>query len=98
MKYPKLPTTVEMPGGRITVQTVEPFEVEGQKCWGTWDQTTRTIRVDKTMPQSFQWNVYFHELAHVAIMDSGIDNLFSLEVHEALCDALATARYREKFG
>lgn len=97
-KYPKLPTTVDMPGGAIAVQSVDPFEVEGQKCWGAWDQTTRVIRVDKTLPPAFQWSTYFHELIHAAIMDAGLDNLFSIEIHEALCDALATARMREKFG
>jgi len=48
------------------------------------------------------WRVYFHELTHVALTESGLANVLLPVIHDegidAICDAIATARMRERFG
>lgn len=99
-RYPKkLPTMVSAPGGDITVKTVEaPVKVGEADAWGFWDEQTRTIGISSEITGRTLWKVFFHELTHVAITDSGLDELISNEMHEALCEAIAVARMRERFG
>lgn len=99
MKYPKLPTTVSAPGGEIAVRiTPAPLKIGTQEVWGAWDEGQRTIEISTDVPPRSVWKVFFHELTHVAITDSGLDNMISDELHEAICDAVATQRVRERFG
>lgn len=99
MKYPKLPTTVSAPGGEIAVRiTPAPLKIGTQEVWGAWDEGQRTIEISTDVPVKQRWKVFFHELTHVAITDSGLDNMISDELHEAICDAVATQRVRERFG
>ena len=48
--------------------------------------------------RSQRWRTFYHELTHVAVIDSGLANNLRDKIHEALCDAMATARMRERFG
>ena len=105
--YPKLPKRVRGAGGWIRVISVKrPGEyhdkgftvTHGEPCWGSWEPSTRTIRVEKGAPRAFQWRVYFHELTHAAIEDAGLHHLLADSSEETLCDALATARTQEMHG
>jgi hypothetical protein len=99
IKYPKLPTSVEGPGGAITVAVVPaPLKLSDTEVWGCWDEADRAIKVSDDIPPRMRWKVYFHELTHVAITDSGLDEMISNELHEAICEAVAVARMRERFG
>jgi hypothetical protein len=99
VKYPALPKRLDAPGGAVTiVRVVGDLTAQGVACWGTWEPHTRTIEVSKGAPMAHQWKVLFHELAHVALDDSGLSNGLTDEMQEALCDAVATARMRERFG
>lgn len=71
---------------------------DGSECWGIWDESIRTITLDKTATKRHQWRVLFHELGHVALDDSGLSNGMDASVVEAICDAIASARMRERFG
>lgn len=98
-KYPKLPTVVEGPGGPIVVTLAPaPLKINDTEVWGCWDEATRTISVSDSTPPRMRWKVYLHELTHVAITDSGLDEMISNELHEAICEAVAVARMRERFG
>jgi hypothetical protein len=98
-KYPKLPTSVEGPGGAITVTvSPAPLKIAEHEVWGYWDEGERAIKVSDELSPRMRWKVYFHELTHVAITESGLDELISGEMHEALCEAVAVARMRERFG
>lgn len=98
MKYPPLPTHVEAPGGRVTVAPRQRPKADGDEVWGSWDEGQRRIEIDSSAPNRHQWKTLFHELAHVALTDSGTDELLPEATVEAICDAFATARMRERFG
>lgn len=100
--YPEIPSSLQAPGGKVKV-TFSPADVslrmeDGTEVWGYWDEGKREVRVSRAPNARQQWKVYYHELAHVAITDAGLDNLLSNDLHEALCDAVATQRMRERFG
>jgi hypothetical protein len=71
---------------------------DGTECWGIWNEATRTITLDKTATKPHLWRVFFHELTHVALDDAGLSNGMDDRLVEATCDAMASARMREKFG
>jgi len=98
MTWPTIPTLVRGAGGPIRVRLVKKVRPEGVECWGVWNDATRTIRLDRTAKIEHQWRVLFHELAHAAISDAGIENLFDVQGVEVLCDAFATARIQEMRG
>lgn len=59
-------------------------QVSGRFRWAT-----REIEVEREMPHAAQWYVYWHEVMHLALADSGVGNLLSHDLTEAVCDALA---------
>lgn len=99
-RYPRLPKRIEAPGGAVLV-VLRPkgaVRTEDAEAWGTWEPHTRTIELDRSPPLAHQWRVLFHELAHVALDDAGLSNGMPDELVEAVCDAVATQRMRERFG
>lgn len=99
-RYPPIPRLLEAPGGAVTVVLKPAGKVGtgGAECWGTWEPHTRTVELDKSAPPAHQWRVLFHELAHVALDDAGLSNGMNDELVEAVCDAIASQRMRERFG
>lgn len=98
-RYPPLPRRLEQPGGPVTIKLGSRLTDDGgHAASGHYANRERVITIDRTEPRSFQWLVLFHELTHVALLDSGLAQTLSDEVQEVLCDAIATARMRERFG
>lgn len=99
-RLPNLPSSVEAGGGRVTVEQVQPplKHEDGTLCNGLYDSERRHIQIDRTLPLRHRWRVLYHELVHVALLDSGLDNGISEALHEAIADAIATQRLRERFG
>lgn len=99
MKYPSLPATVEAPGGTITI-ILKPTlrHPDGTECWGMFDLANRTIEIATAAAKRHQWRTLYHELCHAALDDSGISQGMTDSMQETLCEALATARMRERFG
>ena len=95
--YPKLPATVEGPNGSVDVRLVDAVDT-GPKDLGCWDFETRIIQIRRGMSGKSQWSTYYHEWMHMMLTDSGQANLFTHKQQEALCDAVAVARMRERFG
>lgn len=71
---------------------------ETDPCHGTYSASKRRIELDEGIVEAHRIHTYFHELAHAALMDSGVAHLLSSKVEEAVCDAIATARVREWNG
>lgn len=94
-RYPPLPRTVSAPSGPVAI-VLKPTAAKGKM--GSFDPSARTVTVDSALSPDRQWWVLFHEMAHVALWDSGTANLMKKRVQEAVCDAIATARMRERFG
>ncbi len=97
-RYPALPKTVNAPGGLITVKKSKKIVSGGIECWGLWEDHVRTITIDSTAPMAHQWKVFYHEVAHAWLADSGLENGLTHEMAEALCDAIGAGRFRERFG
>ena len=100
MKYPDLPTKIMGMAGPITIRmrTARATIREDKDTWGTWDESTRMIDVDAGATKAHQWRILYHELAHSMLADSGIENMFADNIIETICDAVASARMRERFG
>lgn len=99
VNFPPLPKIVTAPGGDVTIVLSPKIKhPDGDECWGMWDESIRTITLDKTATKRHQWRVLFHELTHVALDDAGLSNGMPYELVEAVCDAIASARMRERFG
>ena len=97
-KYPPIPKVIDAPGGRVKVQFVKKIVSGGHECWGLWEDHTRTISLSIESTPRHHWKVFFHEWSHVAITDAGLDDILDEKTHEALCNAFAAARMRERFG
>lgn len=96
MKYPKLPTSITALGGTVTVKVRKPWP--DPEAFGCFHRDRREIEIDGTRSLELQWSTLFHEWVHTALDDSGLAHLFSEQQQEALCDAIAAARMRERFG
>ncbi len=96
--YPPIPTEVESPGGTVRIEIGEAPVVEGAACDGLWDSGRQVISLDGNVSPRHQWRTYYHELTHVALTDAGLDEIIDPKLHEAICQAVATARLRERFG
>lgn len=95
-KYPALPTTLMTLLGPVAVELKDKWD--DADAWGLWQRERRTIEIDKRLARNHQWSTLFHELMHATLDDSGLSNLLTEPQQEALCDASATARMRERFG
>jgi Zn-dependent peptidase ImmA (M78 family) len=96
-RYPALPKVVEGAGGPIEIQIVPEPNHEADNL-GYHHQEKRLIEIRKSLRGDQRWMVLFHELAHVAFWDTGTHNHMSDKVEEAACDAIALARFKEKFS
>lgn len=92
----QIPNKVMGLGGLIDVKVVEELElIEDKEADAAWDVNNRVIELVQRQPNTMQHR-YYHELVHAAIDDSGIGNLLTSKLEEALCDLIATARMREE--
>ena len=95
MRYPPIPPVLHGAGGPIAVKLVDRPRVDGEPCWGSWDDGTRTISLERRAKPAHRWRVLFHELVHAAIDDAGLCHLLTPDGQEALCDALSSSRMAE---
>lgn len=100
-KYPPIPKEIDGTGGKIAVKTHKGIiKIAGEdkgEAWGCWERHTRTIMISDQCPPRFRWWVFMHECTHAAIDDSGLHNMLSGEMQEALCDAIATQQTKLRF-
>ncbi len=102
-KWPKIPQRVRAPGGTIPVYHTEGLKnADNAESLGLWHENERIIELDAHMTPENAWRVFYHELTHVALTESGLANVLLPVIHDegidAICDAIATARMRERFG
>jgi hypothetical protein len=98
-RWPALPASVEGAGGPIRVRIVRrPLIEDGVECLGVFRHASRTIVISAQVKGRQRWHTFYHELTHSALTDSGPWNSLTEKQIEALCDAVATQRVRERFG
>jgi len=97
---PALPSSMDAPGGRVRIVVKKTGTVKAGKtaAYGTWEKHTRTVEIESGASLRHQWWTLYHELVHVAMEDSGVWNLLPDRHQEAICDAIATGRVRERCG
>lgn len=102
-RYPPLPHFVRCPGGDVAVSLASVAELAkyadpGEELYGAFVQSERHIYIRKTLRREQQHRVLWHELAHVALEDSGLANGIDRTLEEAISDAFASLVMRERFG
>lgn len=98
-RWPPIPKVVEGAGGPIRVVVVRgPLVDDGDECIGLFRHETRTLLLSARLRGRQRWHTFYHELTHAAMTDSGLWNRYTVKQIEAFCDAIATARVRERFG
>jgi hypothetical protein len=99
MKVAPLPKQVMGMAGPIAVEVCDKLtDEDGSHCLGLWIFRERRIKLERHANMQQVWATFYHELVHAALDDSGLSNLLTEPQQEALCDALANARIRERFG
>ena len=71
---------------------------DGDKVWGVWYWGDKLIEIEARAALSVQWQALEHERCHVTLDATGVAQTLTVEQAEAVCDAVATARMRERFG
>ena len=98
-RYPPLPSEVQGAGGTIDVRLVPHIAGSADEdVMGQFHASERRIDVVKGLRGDQRWLVFFHEITHAALWDSGAANALPGPTEELVCDAIATARLRERFG
>ena len=82
----------------VTVRRRARLRTGNRDAWGLWDAENRIIWIAARIPLELQWRVFYHELMHVALSDSGLENVLPEDGVEALCDAVSSARMVERMG
>jgi len=93
--FPPLPQVVTLPRGPVRLEDFDaPGDMETGRRMGDYDESTRLIRVARDAEPHYRALVFYHEVVHVALQDSGLHNLLKPKMQEAICDAVATALLR----
>ena len=58
----------------------------GERLLGLFDPEEQTICVKEGLPPLLRLAVFFHELAHLRLMVTGVGAMLSNEIEEAMCD------------
>lgn len=96
MSASKLPPSIPT---HIPTLTTKPYKVSLEKdliqsknAFGMTNSLTRQVTLDKSLleSESILWATFWHEVFHVFLFESGLDNLLKGPVKESLCDAFGT--------
>ncbi len=69
---------------RVSVRLVDGIVCNGQACCGTWDPQRREILIDASLDFEARMGTLRHEIAEAAFDLSGLSELHSPEVLEAI--------------
>lgn len=87
MATPRIPSAVWSPLGPIPVVKKKGL-VENDDAFGMFSGQKRQVSLDAENIPSLNAQTLFHELTHVALWDSGIQNTLTHEQTESICDAI----------
>jgi hypothetical protein len=90
------PTSMETIAGRVEVRLVPNLYADSTKVWGVWWWGKRLIEIEANAPTWIRWHTLHHELCHVSLDASGLANVTPDKMQEAICDAMASNRMRER--
>jgi hypothetical protein len=94
----KLPKKIQGILGPIRV-IIRPDLREQHGALGMANYSDRIIEIDsaelEAKDRQWLWKIFWHEVAHFWLEDSGVGAGFTKDQKEQLCDASAAARVRE---
>lgn len=88
MKLPKLPKTFFSVLGPIEVADLVAPPPEAGDAVGLYKYVERRIEIEPKMAPEARWSTLWHEAVHVALNDSGVQNVLTKDQAEAVCDAV----------
>lgn len=104
-RYPPIPKVMRCPGGDVAVtlgskEAMLKVSDPGEEVFGFYNEADRFILIRKSLTAEQKWRVFYHEWVHVLLEDSGLTHSLTADgkQEEAICDAVAAARMRERFG
>lgn len=81
----KIPSKIKLLGRQYTVSKERlPDGILGQT-----DQESRKISLSETLDAAHAFETFIHELTHVAMLETGVDNVIESGPKEAVCDCVA---------
>jgi hypothetical protein len=93
-----LPRVIHSALGPVPVEVVPKLKVNGEEAFGHFSSWNRLIRVNPGPDPIMRHQTLYHEWMHMVLFDAGLQNLFTKEQQEMLCDAVGTARAVEALG
>ena len=92
MQDHEFPSSVMVMGRRVRIKIVPHSVINSDPSstndeWGEFQPMTATILISQKLPERQRGLVLAHELQHAIISFSGLSNLLSDELEEAVCDA-----------
>jgi hypothetical protein len=82
-KWPALPRDAYSPLGAFTVQEAPQID----NAYGSVDYVKRAITIAPGMLPATQWHTLAHEMMHVMLHESGIEELLDEPHQEMVCTA-----------
>ena len=92
---PPIPTSIASQLGPVPVLFVDVIrasDVDSTTLVGAFDSWTRKIYIRKDLAFVQQWQIFFHESAHVWLHDSGLSEMLHPNMTNAICDAFGSAQ------
>ena len=92
---PPIPTSITSQLGPVPVEMVDVIRVsdaDSTTLVGAFDSWNRKIYIRKDLTFVQQWQIFFHESAHVWLHDSGLSEIMPSKVANAICDAFGSAQ------
>jgi hypothetical protein len=83
----RLPSSIWSSLGPVPVVKKKGL-VKKKDALGMWDGRRREIHLELENIPAVDASTFFHEMTHVALWDSGVQNSLTLEQIESVCDAL----------
>lgn len=94
----RFPNAVRGVLGSIRVEITDDL-MEKHGAWGMANYSDRVITIDADVlegkDRGWVWKIFWHEVAHFWLEDSGVGSGLSKEQKEQICDAYAAARVTE---
>lgn len=94
---PPIPKSVPSLLGPVAVSIVAdiPSPEPDRTRFGEWSYIERRIRIKRDIPLIVQWATLYHEIMHMWLEDTGVNNGMDAELVERICDAAGTNRANE---
>lgn len=90
MSLPKLPAAAFSLIGAVPVCAMDPARADKEDLYGRFLPAERRIEISAGMAREIEWATYWHEVAHVILVDAGAVHSLSEVQQEIVCDAVGT--------